>query len=316
MSVLNSLDRLDQRLSAMKAAGEPGTFEETIYSGRTVTWRLVRIPAADVEAKTRVWGGNERCADLLSARALEDITSTLGEQGNTEWARGRVVNGMYEVGDGSRRLAGCILKERPYNLLVADLTDAEMDWYSAIGNRYNPPSAWEKGKRYQRLEKQLGSQRALETHLQDLGERVSRRTISRCIDTSQLPKEIMLLFSQPGYLTPAQGSALHDRWASMAPDQQDALLLAAIDFHPNPDDQRDPDDEMLAFLMHWAATVSPAPVVTPVVRNFKHGKITLKGGRVSVSAGQGLSLEQREWLMEEMAGLLAQLEQGGDIEKP
>lgn len=317
MQNIPSLERFKKSNQTLTAGAEPGTFTETIYNGRTVTWRLVQIPPSRLKQATLIWSGNERCQEFLTDRALEDITSSLGDNGNSEWGKGRLVNGLHEVADGSRRLMACILKEKPYNLLVGDLTDAEMDWFSDVGNRYNPPSAWEKGQRYARLEKQLGSLRALESYLQDRGEPVSRRTIARCLTTSQLPKEVMMLFTQPGYLTPVMGSNLYGKWAGLPPEQRDALLLEAIDFHPNPEDQRDHNDEMYEFLMTWQPPGEEEEqepqeqTDQPQVKTFRHGKISHKGGGVSLTVGKSLDPQTRQWLLGKLEELMQTLDMPG-----
>ncbi len=89
-----------------------------------------------------------------------------------------------------------------YRVLVGDLDDDQMNALSKLGNDYRPTSAYERGKRYvQRLEKEFANNISA---LAD-AESISRKIISRCINTSKLPKEVIALFSHPGELSARGG---------------------------------------------------------------------------------------------------------------
>jgi len=74
------------------------------------------------------------------------------------------------------------------------------DWV----NDYRPTSAYERGQRYaSRLQNEFaGNISALAD-----AENISRKIITRCINTAKLPKSVVALFSHPGELS-RSGDAL------------------------------------------------------------------------------------------------------------
>ncbi len=104
------------------------------------------------------------------------------------------------MADGSRRRKTAILTASDYRILVGDLDDEQMDALCKLGNDYRPTSAYERGKRYAtRLCSEFGG------NISSLAaaENISRKIITRCINTAKLPKELIALFSHPrGTLCP------------------------------------------------------------------------------------------------------------------
>lgn len=90
-----------------------------------------------------------------------------------------------------------IFTSTEYRILVGALDDEQMDALCKLGNDYRPTSAYERGTRYsQRLEKEFnGNISALAD-----AENISRKVITRCINTSRLPRDVIALFSHPGEL--------------------------------------------------------------------------------------------------------------------
>lgn len=76
---------------------------------------------------------------------------------------------------------------------------------SRLGNDYRPTSAYERGQRYaSRLQNEFaGNISALAD-----AENISRKIITRCINTAKLPKSVVALFSHPGELSARSGDAL------------------------------------------------------------------------------------------------------------
>lgn len=181
------------------------THKRTVL-GREITFTLKRIPHAEIEERTQVWELNERDQELLTPAALADILPSLKEGGQEEPAYGRnLADGRYETADGSRRRKGCMLAGADYLIWLADLSDAEMEHISQLGNKYTPPSAYERGKRYQRLidSKQYNGIKPLAA-----AEGVDRNIIRRCINTAQLPREIIKLYHTVNDISARAGDTL------------------------------------------------------------------------------------------------------------
>lgn len=185
--------------------------------GREVKFTLETLPGNLVESNSRVWEGNERDQDLLTEESLDDLIPSFLLTGQQTPAFGRRVSGLIEVADGSRRRKTAILTASDYRVLVGDLDDEQMDALCKLGNDYRPTSAYERGRRYHfRLENEFsGNISALSE-----AENISRKIITRCMNTAKLPKEVIALFSHPGELSARAGETLQKSFAG-----KDELLL-------------------------------------------------------------------------------------------
>ena len=185
--------------------------------GRDVKFTLETVPGNTVERTTRVWAGNERDQDLLTEESLDDLIPSFLLTGQQNPAFGRRVEEGIEVADGSRRRKTAILTASDYRVLVGDLDDEQMDALCKLGNDYRPTSAYERGKRYAaRLNSEFGG------NISSLAaaENISRKIITRCINTAKLPKELIALFSHPGELSARAGDALQKSFS----EKEDLLL--------------------------------------------------------------------------------------------
>jgi ParB/RepB/Spo0J family partition protein len=305
ISQIPSVQRFSVRQTVQEAMAT--TLVADTLRGRQITWELVQVPADKVELATMVWTGNERCQELLKPENLTHITATLGDHGNDEWAKGRRVLGIIEVADGSCRRAGCIQEGKPFNILVCnELTDEDMDYLTNIGNQYRQPSPWEKGRHYARLEKQLGSLRQVEEHLRAQGDRVSRRTISRCIKTAELPLEIIALLDSPSSLSPEVGAELAEKLGSVVADAE--LLQDLICSVPEQDDNADDDGD--SQVITWLRAWNPPPVEAGSEPEHKpdafkpnhqtittnQGEIKVNGRRMAVQLTRSVNKEDCQWL--------------------
>lgn len=185
--------------------------------GRNVKFTLETVSAEQVEKTTRVWTGNERVQELLTEEALDDLIPSFLLNGQQTPAFGRHTPGGIEVADGSRRRKTAILTSSDYRILVGDLDDEQMDALCKLGNDYRPTSAYERGKRYaKRLENEFsGTITALAN-----AEGVTRKIITRCINASKLPREVISLFSHPGELSARAGEQLFKAF-----EGQETLLI-------------------------------------------------------------------------------------------
>lgn len=192
--------------------------------GQEVRFSLEVIPGDSVESHSRVWSGNERDQELLTEDALDDLIPSFLLTGQQTPAFGRRVSGIIEVADGSRRRKAAILTASDYRILVGDLDDEQMTALSRLGNDYRPTSAYERGHRYaSRLQSEFaGNVSALAD-----AEHISRKIITRCINTARLPKSVVALFSHPGELSARAGEALFKAFT----DKEGLLKQQAKELH-------------------------------------------------------------------------------------
>ncbi|PNC08326.1 plasmid-partitioning protein [Enterobacter cloacae] len=192
--------------------------------GREVKFILEVIPGKNVETASSIWSGNERDQELLTEDALDDLLPSFLLSGQQTPAFGRRVESIIEIADGSRRRKAAILTSSDYRVLVGDLDDEQMMALSRLGNDYRPVSAYERGKRYAyRLETDFnGNVSALAE-----AENISRKIITRCVSTAQLPKSVVALFTHPGELSARSGEALYKSFSG----KENLLLQQAQQLH-------------------------------------------------------------------------------------
>jgi len=108
---------------------------------------------------------------------------------------------------------------------VGDLDDEQMEALSRLGNDYRPTSAYERGKRYAyRLEHEFGGNIS---SLSD-AENISRKIITRCINTARLPKTVgellFKLFTGKEKQLLQQAEVLHNQKKSGAMFEADEVV--------------------------------------------------------------------------------------------
>ncbi|MEZ2578447.1 ParB/RepB/Spo0J family plasmid partition protein [Buttiauxella ferragutiae] len=210
------VDSLIARVSAM-ARGNTITLP---VCGRDVRFMLETISFDKIETESKVWVNNERDQTLLTEESLDDLIPSFLVSGQQNPAFGRKVANIIEVADGSRRRMTAMLTACDFRILVGDLDDEQMDSLSKLGNDYRPTSAYERGHRYiQRLNNDFGGNVSALSE----AEHISRKIISRCINTAKLPKELVALFCHPGELSARAGEELSKVFAS-----NESTLLARV----------------------------------------------------------------------------------------
>ncbi|MCZ8968968.1 ParB/RepB/Spo0J family plasmid partition protein [Escherichia albertii] len=214
------VDSLIARVGAM-ARGNAITLP---VCGREVKFTLEVLRGDSVEKASRVWSGNERDQELLTEDALDDLIPSFLLTGQQTPAFGRRVSGVIEIADGSRRRKAAALTGSDYRVLVGELDDEQMAALSRLGNDYRPTSAYERGQRYaRRLQNEFaGNISALAD-----AENISRKIITRCINTAKLPKSVVALFSHPGELSARSGEALQKAFT----DKEELLIQQASNLH-------------------------------------------------------------------------------------
>lgn len=192
--------------------------------GREVKFTLEVISGDSIEKVSGVWAGNERDQELLTEDALDDLIPSFLLTGQQTPAFGRRTSEFIEVADGSRRRKAAILTSSDFRILVGDLDDEQMSSLSRLGNDYRPTSAYERGNRYaSRLQNEFsGNITALAE-----AEHISRKIISRCINTAKLPKSLIALFAHPGELSARAGEALYKAFS----DKKELLDRQVCELH-------------------------------------------------------------------------------------
>jgi len=290
------VDTLIARVGAM-AKGNTITLP---VCGREVKFVLETIPGADVASSTKVWSGNERDQAFLTEEALDDLIPSFLITGQQNPAFGRKVNGHIEVADGSRRRMTAILTSTEYRILVGALDDEQMDALCKLGNDYRPTSAYERGKRYSlRLANEFnGNISALAD-----AENISRKIITRCINSSKLPRDVIALFSHPGELSARAGENLQKVFS-----ENEALLLKGAS---ELSEKRKAGvvletDEIIHFLTALVKVPSNKLNQPPETRDFVPGAIArYKGNKVLISLDRSLLSEDDIGKFEELLELLA-----------
>lgn len=246
--------------------------------GRDVKFTLEAIPYNTIENSSYIWSGNERDQELLTKDSLDDLIPSFVLSGQQTPAFGRRVNGLIEVADGSRRRKAAILTSRDYRVLVGDLDDEQMGALSRLGNDYRPTSAYERGKRYAfRLNNEFAGNIS---SLSD-AENISRKIITRCINTAQLPKCVVALFNHPGELSARSGELLYKTFAG----KEDILMKQAEYLHEKKNaGVMFEADEVISLLTEILKNESDKNKIIGSRRQFAPGASALyKGDKVIVN---------------------------------
>lgn len=189
-----------------KSSGMSGNgITKKLHNGRTVNLKRVVVKADEV-SKVSVFRSNERIQDMLNPEAVADIYPSIKAGGVDDEPIGRKVDGGIEIADGSRRRYAAYLAGVDLPVLVGDLTDDEMEFISEVRNYHKKPSAYERGKKWQRWLEQgkYSSQLDLSNSMN-----IDRTEIIRCIRVAELPREIIDAFPTVNHLTVDAGVKLH-----------------------------------------------------------------------------------------------------------
>ena len=209
--------------------------EWPLSGGRTMPVKLVKIAASDVRNQTFVYADNEREQSLLNEAALADITATISE-GQRVPAVGRKVDGKYEIADGSRRRASCLLAEQDFWLWVGNFSNADMSDLSNVGNAHKQTSEYEKARKLaQRLAVEFeGNKSQAEKALN-----VSRRSLGRAEKIAMVPVEFVAVYHTVNDLTGRQALLLSEAWKKASEAVRNNALLMVLKINVQPTDSFD-----------------------------------------------------------------------------
>ncbi|MDU1953445.1 MAG: ParB/RepB/Spo0J family plasmid partition protein [Atlantibacter hermannii] len=295
------VDSLIARVGAM-AKGNTITLP---VCGRDVKFTLETIPGNSVATSTRVWVGNERDQEFLTEEALDDLIPSFLLTGQQNPGFGRKVSDYIEVADGSRRRMAAILTSSEYRILVGELDDEQMDSLCKIGNDYRPTSAYERGRRYSfRLENEFNSNISA---LAD-AENISRKIITRCINTSKLPRDLIALFSHPGELSARAGDNLNRLFS----DDEHLLLEKISELL----DKRKSGivfetEEIIHFLTNALKTSKVSVSPSSINREFAPGATAqYKANKIVINLDRA---KIPQHCIEQIEGILDKLQQSGSL---
>lgn len=267
------------QLSNIKA----GVVDMPMPNGGTKPFKLVIVPAEHVEKKTMVSPLNERDQQLLTVKALSDILPSVKQYGVSEPVMARDVHGVLEIAKGSRRRACAIYAGTDLPVLVGELTDEDVTALDRVSNYHLQPSPWERGRRYTKLVDRCGSLRKAEEYLADIGEKVSRRDISRCISTYLLPVDIIRAFDCPNDLSARTGETLGKLWESASDDLKAEWIALANRFvsgDVETDDEWDADKTAAAFkALHADSQPEKKEAPKPLIRSWGGGRVKMTHAR-------------------------------------
>lgn len=170
--------------------------------GKKVKFKLEVVQPELIEETTTVFLDNERIQSLLDEMAIADIADSYKEHGQEYPAIGRKVDGIISVAEGSRRRFASITFKKPYFIWIGDLDDEKMLHLSDVGNQYKGVSAYEKGKKYERLLK-AGTQEEVAN-----AAGLSRRMLMKYINTARLPELLIKCLPSPNDLSANEGERL------------------------------------------------------------------------------------------------------------
>lgn len=272
-------------LAEKAAAGS--TMQQKVL-GELVTFKLVEIPAKNVQNATMVYLGNERDQFLLDAYAVADMISSFRENGQLKPAYGRDTCGVTEIADGSRRRFTAMETNQPLFVWVGDLNDKQMQYLSDVGNQYAPTSAWEKGKRFAKmLENASQEEVAKVAGLRD------RKGLMRYVATASLPIQLIKGLQSPSDMTARKGETLSKVWAGLDAGKQEEVIRF-LESWIIPSKAKMTSDEVIDEFIKKCGTGSPEKK-KPEVQTLPMGaSMVTKGGTTQFHLPKEVSDESRK----------------------
>lgn len=153
------------------------------------------------------------------------------------------------------------------------------------------------------MERQLGSLRKVEEALQERGIQISRRTITRCIKTAEIPLEVMKWFNNPSSLSPADGELIAANLTGIDLDQLEHDWMEQ-------GNGEDHDETLVTFLKGWQPLPSeqggakPKPAIVPIERSWGKNKLLVKGNKLTLQLTKAVPAEARERIEQAIAAIM------------
>lgn len=281
--------RASTPLEAQTAAKEKASIIELAVAGQElVTFELVKIPAGDINAQTKVFEQNAREQSFLNEHALSDILSTLKDRGQQYPAVGRKgADGVIEVLDGSRRRMACILAEQDFLIYVAENIEQDhAKFLSDVANAHKPLSLYEKGKEMQaKLENgEASDQKALAKMFQ-----CSEALVSGALKAADLPLELLRAYPNVVDLGRPTIVKLHKQFNGLDADQRKQLLGKCCDTSGYVWQRSEATGvsrltkDVTETLEKWIDDLSPSIVLTPAKTELVKGRANYSRKGTSVT---------------------------------
>lgn len=260
-----------------KLAEKVGSTMTQKVMGQEVTFTLEAIPAKKIEQSTMVWLSNERDQELLDQYSLEHMVDTYKQYGQGNPAIGRRECGIVQVADGScRRFLSKFLKQ-DYYIWVGELTDAQMDYLTEVGNQYRAPSAYENGQKALRY---LNQGKTQEEAAKLVGK--DRRVMMRDVKTAKLPKSFIKAFKSPSDLTARKGAQLFDMYNKLNEDRQLEVAQYCRMWLSDKEAGRSTEELIECFIAKCGASIKKTEPVKP--RELAMGAtILVKNGKATIN---------------------------------
>lgn len=216
--------RASSTQEARKAVSEKVPIIELSVAGETIVeFQLMRIPAADIVARTLIFSGNAREQTFLNELALSDILVTLKDRGQQYPAVGRWVDDeKIEVLDGSRRRMSCILAGQDFLIYVANgINSKHAKFLSDVANAHKPLSLYERGKEMQTMldTGDVVDQKELAKVCQ-----CSEALVSGALKAAALPIVLLQAYPSVGELGRPTIVKLHRLFFSLNDSEQEKIL--------------------------------------------------------------------------------------------
>ncbi|QLK63827.1 ParB/RepB/Spo0J family partition protein (plasmid) [Enterobacteriaceae bacterium Kacie_13] len=170
----------------------------TLASGKTASFKLIRVEADNVEVDTFVTlETNGRDQSALTPESLRDITRTLKLQQFFPAIGRRLPQGI-EILDGSRRRAGAIIEKVGLNVLVteSDISASDARQLAADLQTAKEHNLREIGLRLQILRENGMTQKEIAQ-----SEMLSEAKVTRAIQAASVPSEMLAPFPVQSELT-------------------------------------------------------------------------------------------------------------------
>ncbi|USD67490.1 ParB/RepB/Spo0J family partition protein [Vibrio sp. SCSIO 43136] len=273
--------RVSSPVEAQTAAKEKAQVIELAVAGQeTVSFELVKIPAAEVETTTCVFAENSREQSFLNPHALSDILVTLKERGQQYPAVGRrAKDGKIEVLDGSRRRMSCILAKQDFLVYVAeDINTEHAKFLSDVANAHKPLSLYERGRE---MQVKLDSGEAVDQKALAQMFQCSEALVSGALKAAALPLELLQAYPNVGDLGRPTIVKLHKLFFGLDQAQRDEVVKQCqseqgsiwqrSESHGVARITKDVTEQLEA----WIEDMNPAPVKEKVAKvELVKGKVT------------------------------------------
>jgi ParB family transcriptional regulator, chromosome partitioning protein len=269
----------------------------TLVSGRKVSFLTITIPAEDVERLTRAHEHNRRLQSELKTHSL--VKSIARQQYQSCIAT--LVDGIYELSDGTRRRDAAIKAQRPLRVMYCKevLTTAEVKGLTKELQSAEEHSARDHGAYFEYLLNHPTSPMTKDQIIEEEG--ISEAKYERCMRAWEVPQKLVDLFEHPKELGDIRFRKLKSVASKFIDNEALEAFTSTLDIQPGTS-----TDEVLAFIVEAAglkkSKSSDKPRKFVDIDKNRHVKIKKSGKAKTifeVSNGSEREIEDIERLIAE-----------------